>query len=106
MAEVQTQTLVESGETEEALNEKLEDLAFTPSAPLSAPVAAYAAGTTYAKGALVKEGAQVYRSQQAANKGHEPKADADFEWWAPIGTSTVPLVNPEYNRTPSARGGF
>lgn len=89
-------TLAESAPVEEALSEAIVDQAFQPSAPLTALPAAYEAGATYAKGALVKEGTQVYRSQQAANKGHEPKADADFEWWAPVGTSFVPLVNPAY----------
>lgn len=100
---VATLTLVESGEKEEAENEVLADLGFFPSAPLPEVVAVYAAGTTYAKGALAEEGGQVYRSQAAANKGNEPKADTDFVHWAPVGTESYPLQNPNFFHTPSSR---
>lgn len=106
MAQDTTITLAEAGTAEEETNDRITDQAFLPIAPLNAAPAAYSAGTTYAKGALVTEGTQVYRSQQAANKAHEPKADADYEWWAPIGVAIVPLVNPDYNHASSAVGGF
>ncbi len=90
---------------EEALCEAIVDLAFVPAAPLNTVPAAYSAAVTYAKGAYVSEGGIYYRSQQAGNKAHEPKADADFEWWAPVSLTFVPLQNPDFGKTSFVSGG-
>lgn len=104
--EVQTQTIAEAGEAQEAVNETLVDMGFVPMAPLNAQPPAYEAGATYALNALVTDGTQVYRSQAAGNKGNTPHEDADFVHWAPVSISIVPLVNPNWNHAATAGAGL
>jgi hypothetical protein len=99
--EVVTLTLKEQSEKEEEETAAITAMGFVPEAPVAGQIAAYAGGTTYAKGALVLEDGIVYRSQVAGNIGHEPKADATFEHWAPQPVVTYPLVNPAFNHTPA-----
>lgn len=99
-----TITLAEHAAIEDEVDEALVDEGFVPAAPITAAPAAYAGGTTYAKGAYTTEGTQVYRSQQAANKGHKPSEDADFAWWAPVSLGVVsPLQNPTLLTAPATR---
>lgn len=98
-----TITRAESAAIEEPICEAIVDLNFVAEPPVAGNIATYSAGATYAKGALVKEGAIVYRSQKAANKGHEPKGEADFEWWAPTAVATYPLQKSDYSDAPKAR---
>lgn len=95
-----TITLAESGVIEEAINEAIVDMGFVPTAALTVAPPAYEAGATYAKNAYVLEGVQIYRSQAAGNKGHEPKADADFATWAPVSITLYLLQNPNLLATP------
>lgn len=101
--QVETITQAERAAAEEEANEAIVDEAFLPSGPLTAQPAAYVNGTTYAKNALVTEGGQVYRSQQANNKEHKPSEDADYAWWAPISIDIVPLQNPALLTPPVVR---
>lgn len=88
---------------EEEAAEAITDQAFQPTGPLASMPAAWAAGTTYAAGALVSEAGIVYRSQVAGNKGNKPDADADFANWTPVPFSlAAPLQNPDYNHAASA----
>lgn len=96
-----TETIKESGEAEELLNELITDAAFLPGPPLNAMPPAWEEGATYAKNALVSEGGQAYRSQEAANKEHKPSEDADFVHWAPVSIDIVPLQNPHFTDTPA-----
>jgi|SRR5215831_7797237 len=97
-------TLAEQTTKEEAATKTINNAAFVPVPPTTSYPAAYSAAATYAKGAVVTEGTQVYRSQQAGNKAHEPKADTEFTYWAPIGVSFVPLQNPTFGATSYVRG--
>lgn len=103
--QVITITLAEAQAVEEGITEAQADEGFVPSAPLTAAPAAYAAGTEYAKGALVTEGTQVYRSQKTPNKGNEPKADANFANWAPVSVDVIPLQNAAFGGTSYVSGG-
>jgi hypothetical protein len=91
---ITTETLKESGEAEEALNEAITDLAFAPTPPIAGQVAAWGEKTVYAKGAYAEEEGVVYRSQEAANKENKPSEDADFAHWAPVSIAEYPLQSP------------
>jgi hypothetical protein len=96
---IATIPLAEEAEKEEALNEALADLAFQPGPPLVGPIAAYSAGSTYAKGAYVEDEGIIYRSQASGNKGNTPHEDTDFVHWAPVGEATYVLQNSGFTKT-------
>jgi hypothetical protein len=50
-------------------------------------VAAYAAGTRYAKNDFVSYGGSYYRSKFNLNKGHQP--DTSANWWEDLGSAVV-----------------
>lgn len=90
-------SLAESSTAEEAANEALVDEGFVPGPPVTVQPPLWEVGATYAKGALVSEpNGQIYRGQDAANKGNKPSEDADFVHWAPVGIELVPLTNPGF----------
>lgn len=104
--QVVTVTLAEAAAAEEAATEAQTDETFQPSAPLTAAPVAYDNAATYAKGALVVEAGQTYRSLEAGNKAHKPAEDTDFVHWAPVSVGgIVPLQNPAFGGTSYVSGG-
>lgn len=98
--QVVTVSLAEAAAAEDAATEAITDEAFLPSAPLTAAPAAWVNGTTYAKNALVTRTGQVYRSQEAGNKEHDPAEDTDFVHWSPVSVTVgAPLIGSGYTNT-------
>lgn len=104
MSQVQTQTIAEAGEAEDLATEAITDQAFLPLGVQTKVPSTWLVGSTYAKNALVLEGAQAYRSLVAGNIGHKPSEDADFAFWAPVAIAVSPLVNAGFGGTSYVSG--